>query len=149
MDENNPAHRSAPASSSRESASEPRVKVGPVSVKHSIFSHFPKDINCDFCLRTKFTRVLCRKRTGTAVPRAEKIGDLTTADHKVLSEESESRNNHRYAVVEYSSVMYHTRVESGNEALWSLTLRNWKRWTHLKSVLRRKRENYTEYPGEC
>ena len=31
--------------------------------------------------------------------RAEHFGDLITADHKVLSEESESRNNHRYAVV--------------------------------------------------
>ena len=29
----------------------------------------------------------------------EKFGDLITADHKVLNEESESRNNHRYAVV--------------------------------------------------
>ena len=28
-----------------------------------------------------------------------KIGDLVTADHKVVSEGSESRNNHRYAVV--------------------------------------------------
>ena len=27
------------------------------------------------------------------------IGDLITADHKVLNEEAESRNNHRYAVV--------------------------------------------------
>ena len=25
--------------------------------------------------------------------------DVITADHKILSEESESRNNHRYAVV--------------------------------------------------
>ena len=33
------------------------------------------------------------------MPRAENFGDLITADHKVLSEESESRNNHRYAVV--------------------------------------------------
>ena len=36
---------------------------------------------------------------GTVVPRAEHFGDLITADHKDLSEESESRNNHRYAVV--------------------------------------------------
>ena len=28
-----------------------------------------------------------------------KIGDLVSADHKILSEESESRDNHRYAVV--------------------------------------------------
>ena len=27
------------------------------------------------------------------------VGDLVTADHNVLSEEDESRNNHRYAVV--------------------------------------------------
>ena len=33
------------------------------------------------------------------MPRAENFGDLITADHKILSEESESRNNHRYAVV--------------------------------------------------
>ena len=35
----------------------------------------------------------------TQVPRAEKFGDLITTDHKVLSENCESRNNHRYAVV--------------------------------------------------
>ena len=36
---------------------------------------------------------------GEAVPRADKFGDLITADHKVLSANCESRNNHRYAVV--------------------------------------------------
>ena len=35
----------------------------------------------------------------TPFPRADKFGDLITADHKVLNEEGESRNNHRYAVV--------------------------------------------------
>ena len=30
---------------------------------------------------------------------SENVGDLISADHKVLSEESESRNNHRHAVV--------------------------------------------------
>ena len=33
------------------------------------------------------------------VPRAENLGDLITADHKILSDNCESRNNHRYAVV--------------------------------------------------
>ena len=33
------------------------------------------------------------------MPRAENFGDLITADHKVLSEGCESRNNHLYAVV--------------------------------------------------
>ena len=41
----------------------------------------------------------CRRRIGRVVPRAENFGDLITADHKVLSEGCESRNNHRYAVV--------------------------------------------------
>ena len=45
------------------------------------------------------TRAPCRRRTGEALPRAEKF-DLITGDHKVLSEEGESRNNHRNAVVE-------------------------------------------------
>ena len=47
----------------------------------------------------KFTRAPCRRRNGGAVPRAENVGDLMTADHKVLSDNCESRNNHRYAVV--------------------------------------------------
>ena len=45
------------------------------------------------------TRASCRRRTGEAVLRAEKFGDLITADHKVLNAEGECRNNHRYAVV--------------------------------------------------
>ena len=48
----------------------------------------------------RWQRGPCRRRTGEAVPRAEKFGDLITADHKVPKEEGESRNNHRYAVVE-------------------------------------------------
>ena len=35
-------------------------------------------------------KAFCRKRTGSAVPRAEKVGDLITAEHKVLSEGCES-----------------------------------------------------------
>ena len=51
------------------------------------------------CERTKITRAPCRRRNGEAVPRAVNFGDLITADHKVLSDICESRNNHRYAVV--------------------------------------------------
>ena len=67
--------------------------------KHSVYTHFPKDRNCEICKRTKITRAPCRRRNGGAVPRAENFGDLITADHKVLSDNCESRNNHRYAVV--------------------------------------------------
>ena len=71
----------------------------PGSGKQCVQTHFPKDPNCDICLKKKITRASCRRRAGTVVPRAEHFGDLITPDHKVLSEESESRNNHRYAVV--------------------------------------------------
>ena len=63
------------------------------------FTHFSKDRNWDICMRTKITRALWRRRTGDTAPRAENFGDLITADHKVLSEGCESRNNHWYAVV--------------------------------------------------
>ena len=45
------------------------------------------------------SRAPCRRRTGGVILRAENFGDLITADHKVLSDNCESRNNHRYAVV--------------------------------------------------
>ena len=58
-----------------------------------------EDRNCEICQRTKITRAPCRRRIGGAVLRAENFGDLITADHKVLSDNCESRNNHRYAIV--------------------------------------------------
>ena len=51
-----------------------------VSRKHSILTDLPKDRNCERRKRTKIT------------PRAEKFGDLITADHKVLSEGCESQS---------------------------------------------------------
>ena len=78
---------------------ESRAEVEPGLIKHSIYAHFPKEANCDISLNTKITRSSCRRRAGTVVPKAEKFGDLLTEDQKVLSEESESRNNHRDAVV--------------------------------------------------
>ena len=65
----------------------------------SVLSHFPRDPNCEICKRTKITRAPCRRRNGEAVLRAANFSDLITADHKVLSDNCESRNNHRYAVV--------------------------------------------------
>ena len=49
--------------------------------------------------RTKITRASCRRCIGRVVPRAENIGDLITANHNVLCESCESRNNHRHAIV--------------------------------------------------
>ena len=95
VDESVSEHRDA-SSSCHELPSGPRGKV--VSGKHINFIHFSKDRN-RYLLETKITRVSCRKRTDTVVPRAGNFGDLITADHQVLSEGCESGNNHRYAVV--------------------------------------------------
>ena len=83
-----------PGHMSQDSDSEPPTKVVSKSRRHSIFTHFPKDRNCEVCLRTKMTKVRCA-RNSEAAPRAEKFGDLATADQKVLNEEGESRNNHQ------------------------------------------------------
>ena len=77
----------APASIFREPLhQEPPIKV--VSGKHSMFTHFPKDRNCEV---RKSTKGSCRKRTGDQIPPAENIGDLITADHKVPKDDCESR----------------------------------------------------------
>ena len=92
-------HGYSHAISSHEASLEPIFKRREDLGKHSVETHFPKDRNCEICKRTKITRAACRRRNGGAVPRAEKFGDLITADHKVLSDNCESRNNHRFAVV--------------------------------------------------
>ena len=99
MDDRVPEHRDSHASSSHGSSLEPTPARSADLGKHSVCTHFPKDRNCEICQRTKITSAPCRRRNGGGVPRAEIYGDLMTADHKVLSECCESRNNHRYAVV--------------------------------------------------
>ena len=99
VDDEIPEHGDSHASSSRDVSLEPTFKRREDLGKHSVYTHFPKDRNCEICQRTKNTRAPCRRRNGGAVPRAENFGDLITADHKVLSDNCESRNNHRYAVV--------------------------------------------------
>ena len=99
MDDGIPEHGDSHASSSHEASSEPIFKRREDLGKHSVYTHFPEDRHCEICKRTKITRAPCRRRNGAAVPRAENFGDLITADHKVLSDNCDSQNNHRYAVV--------------------------------------------------
>ena len=94
-----PEHGDSHASSSHEVSLEPTFKRRVDFGKHSVYTHFPKDRNCEICQRTKITRAPCRRRNGGSVRRAENFGGLITADHKVLSDSCQSRNNHRYAVV--------------------------------------------------
>ena len=99
VDDEIPLQGGSHASSSHEASLEPITKRREDLGKHNVHTHFPKDRNCEICKRTKITRAPCRRRKGEAVPRADNFGDLITADHKVLSDNCESRNNQRYAVV--------------------------------------------------
>ena len=98
VDDRVPEHRDSHASSSHEPSLEPALARSVDLGKHSVYIHFPKDRNCEICQRTKTTRAPCRRRTGEALPRAEKFGAMITADQKVLNEGCESRDNHQYAV---------------------------------------------------
>ena len=62
---------------------------------------------------TKITRAPCRTRISNTIPRAKKVGDLTTADHKVLKEDCESRNSHRYVVIVPDSATQWLQTLSG------------------------------------
>ena len=99
MDDRVPEHRDSHGSSSHESSLELLAARSADLGKHSVYTHFPKDRNCEICQKTKITRAPCRRRIGGAVPCAGNLDGLITADHKVLSEGCESRNNLRYAVV--------------------------------------------------
>ena len=78
----NPAPKDQDTSSSSHELPMQRAKVELGSGKHCVFTHFPKNPNCDICLKTKITRASCRRRAGTVVPKAENVGDLITVDHK-------------------------------------------------------------------
>ena len=93
------SHEETDRKSSHELPMESRAKVEPGSGKHSVYTHLSKDGNCEICQRTKITRAPCRRPIGGAVLRATNFGDLITADHQILSEGGESRNDHPYAVV--------------------------------------------------
>ena len=90
MDDRVPEHRDSHASSSHEASLEPTLARSADLGKHSVYTNFLKDRNCEICQRTRITRAPCRRRIGGVVPRAENFGDLITADHKVLSEGCES-----------------------------------------------------------
>ena len=79
LDESVPEHRDASSSSSG-LLSEPRAKLVRVSTAEG-----PK---LRYLLENQKLRGLHAECIGTVVPRADFFGDLTTAGHKVLSEES-------------------------------------------------------------
>ena len=66
--------------------------------KHSLFTHFPNDANCQVCRRPKVTRAPCRRNPDEWADRIkipERFGDMMTGYRTVLIEEQESRIHHK------------------------------------------------------
>ena len=97
VDERVLEHRDSHASSSHELSLElmRSVDLG----NHSVYTHFPKDRNCEICQRTKSQLLRAEDVLAESYLVQNFFGDLITADHKVLSEGGESQNSLRYAVV--------------------------------------------------
>ena len=53
MDDEIPEHGDSHASSSHETSLEPKFKRREALGKYSVYTHFPKDRNCEICQRTK------------------------------------------------------------------------------------------------
>ena len=69
---------------------------------HNLFTHFPKDPNCEVCQSCKSTRAHCKS---SKAPDAENLptplefADALTADHAILNEEDKSRTEDRNVCV--------------------------------------------------
>ena len=61
VDDEIPEHGDSHASSSHEVSLEPIFKRREDLGKHSVYTHFPKDRNCEICKRTKITRAPVQK----------------------------------------------------------------------------------------
>ena len=100
MDDEIPLQGGSHTSSSHEVSLEPTTKRREDLGKHNVHTHFPKDRKCEICEEDQnYKGPMQKTQSCEAVPRAVNFGDLITADHKVLSDNCESRNKHRYAVV--------------------------------------------------
>ena len=70
---------------------------------HNVFTHFPKDSNCEICQSCKPSRAPCKssKAPGSdGLPVPVNFADALTADHAVLNEDNKSRTEDRnYCVI--------------------------------------------------
>ena len=76
VDDEIPLQGGSHASSSHEVSSEPITKRREDLGKHSVYTHFLKDRNCEICKRTKITRAPCRRRNGETVLRVVNLGRI-------------------------------------------------------------------------
>ena len=98
VDESVPEHRDT-SSSYHELLLGPRAKVVPSSGTNCVSTHFSEGPELRYLLEDENSEGLLQKTHRYRRAQSGKFGDLITAAHKFLSGGSESRNNHRYAVV--------------------------------------------------
>ena len=77
---------------------------------HNVLSHSPADPQCETCTMTRTTRARCQDSPeirGDGIELLKKnFGEVVTADHKVLIEESDSILQNRCAVVIQKHLCY-------------------------------------------
>ena len=95
VDDRVPERRDSHASSSHEPSLEPTPTRSVDLGKKCLYS-LPRRPKWRDLSEEQITRAPCKRRIGGAVLRAANFGDLIKADHKVPSDNCESRNNHRY-----------------------------------------------------
>ncbi|MDE0821157.1 MAG: DNA (cytosine-5-)-methyltransferase [Opitutales bacterium] len=70
--------------------------------EHNLFTHFPKDSNCDVCNSCKTQRAQCRSSPKTrpdAQSEPKAYADSVTLDHAILNEEDQSRDQAKVACI--------------------------------------------------
>ena len=69
---------------------------------HNLFTHCPKDPNCEICRQTVVTRGPCKINPchrADRQERADNFGDIIPADHEIIKEQNESRPQHYFSAV--------------------------------------------------
>ena len=99
MDDEILEQKNSHARPSQEVPFEPTFKRREDSCKRSVYIHFPKNRNCEIRQRTKITSARAEKQWRSRTSCKKIFVNFITAEHEVVSDNCESRNNHRYAVV--------------------------------------------------
>ena len=77
VDDEVPLQGGSHSSSSHEISLEPTTKRREDLGKHSVYTHFPKDRNCEICKRTKITRAPCRRRKEEKKKKTKKVKEVS------------------------------------------------------------------------
>ena len=67
-----------------------------------MFTHFPKDPNCEICQANKTQRAPCKNKTHGKpddLPEPKKFADAMTSDHKVLNADDADRVGDQLAFI--------------------------------------------------